>query len=124
MYHPFILISYTLQFKSSSFTNPEYKLVAIHSEHFLPFGSVLPIFYFAALPSTLYVSPEDGRLYKLSSPNSLSLPKFHDVIERCRIEHLNVFLVILNAEIKFHQYLHRDAHRTVVRVRPSNWTVT
>jgi hypothetical protein len=100
------LILYITQFKSSCFTNPEYELVAIHSEHFLPCGGVLPIFHSASSTPTLYVSARDRRLHESSSPESPSLPAFHHVAERSTtVERINVFLVVLNAEIKFHRYL-------------------
>ncbi len=96
-----------IQFKSSSFTNPEYELVAIHPEHFLPCGSVLPIFHSESSTPTLYVSARDRRLRKSPLSDSPSLPTFCHVAERSvTVERINVFLVILNAEIKFHRYLH------------------
>ena len=39
------LIVYITQFGSSSFTDPEYELVAMHPEHFLPCENVLPVFH-------------------------------------------------------------------------------
>jgi hypothetical protein len=102
------LISYMTQFDSSSFTDPEYELVAIHPEHFLPYGNVLPVFHSATSTTpTMYVSASDRRLRE--SPGELDnrcLPTFHHVAEsRNKYNRLNVFLVILNAEIKFHRYL-------------------
>jgi hypothetical protein len=95
------------QFDSSSFTDPEYELVAIHPEHFLPRGSVLPVFHSGTSTSTIYVSERDRCLRKSSEPDSPRLPTFCHVTEsRCWTDCLNVFLVILNAEIKFHRYLH------------------
>src|SRR6266849_1297456 len=95
-----------IQFKSSSFTNPEYELVAIHLEHFLPCGSVLPVFHSESSTPTLYVLARDRCLCKSPSSDCPFLPTFHHVGERSvTIWHLNVFLVILNAEIKFHWYL-------------------
>lgn len=100
------LISYMLQFDSPSFTNPEYELVALHPEHFLPYGNILSVFHSADSTPTNYVSARDQRLRMSSSPNS-PLPAFHDITERSStMERLNIFLVILNAEIKFHWYLH------------------
>jgi hypothetical protein len=81
-------------------------LVAIHPEHFLLYGSVLPIFHSAASSPTIYVSAEDGRLRKSFLADSPPLPTFHNTKRSNITDHLNVFLVILNAEIKFHRYLH------------------
>jgi hypothetical protein len=100
------LISYMTQFSSSSFTNPEYELVAIHPEHFLPCGSVLPVFRSATSTPTIYVSARDRRLRESPSPDNPRLSTLRHVTEsRSRLDCLNVFLVILNAEIKFHRYL-------------------
>lgn len=98
---------YTLQFNSSSFIEPEYELVALHPEHFLPCGSVLPIFHSMASAPTMYVSARDQCLRKSPSPDSPRLPTFRNVTKsRDGSMRLNVFLVILNAEIRFHHYLH------------------
>jgi hypothetical protein len=100
------LISYMLQFDSPSFTNPEYELVALHPEYFLPYGNILSVFHSADSTPTNYVSARDQRL-RMSSPPNSPLPAFHDITERSStMECLNIFLVILNAEIKFHWYLH------------------
>ncbi len=102
------LISYMTQFGSSSFTNPEYELVAIHPEHFLPCGNVLPVFCSATSTSTptIYISARDRRLRESPSPDSPRLSTFRHVTgSRIGFHRLNVFLVIMNAEIKFHRYL-------------------
>jgi hypothetical protein len=94
------------QFNSSSFTNPEYELIAIHPEHFLPYGNVLPVFHSGSSTPTIYVLARDRCLCKSPEPDSPCLPTFRHVTERSStIEHINIFLVILNAEIKFHRYL-------------------
>jgi hypothetical protein len=68
---------------------------------------VLPIFHSKASPPTIYVSAEDGSLRQSFSADSPPLPTFHDATKRSNIsKKINVFLVILNAEIKFHRYLH------------------
>jgi hypothetical protein len=104
------LIFYMTQFDSSSFTNPEYELVAIHPEHFLPPRSV-----FVVYPSgtssphanyVQYVAARDRRLRESADPNSPHLPTYRNVTEsRSKFNRLNVFLVVLNAENKFHEYL-------------------
>ena len=97
------------QFDSSCFTDPEYALVAIHPEHFLPYDNVLPVFH-PATPTTptMYVTASDRRLRE--SPGELDsprLPSFRHVAgSRLTSDYVNIFLVILNAEIKFHRYLH------------------
>jgi hypothetical protein len=107
-YQCLTLTFYMTQFKPSSFTNPEYELVAIHPEHFLPCGSVLPVFHSATSAPTTYVSARDRCLRESSEPNSPRLPTLCNVTKGRIVDphHLNVFLVILNAEIKFHRYLH------------------
>jgi hypothetical protein len=100
------LTSYMTQFDSPSFTNPEYELVAIHPEHFLPCHSILPVFHSGTSTHTIYVSAEDRRLRESPKPDSPPLPTFHHAPEsRSGFDCLNIFLVILNAEIKFHRYL-------------------
>ena len=97
------LISCITQFNSLGFTNPKYELVAMHPEHFLPYANVLPIFHSATSTPTLYVSARDRHIRESPEPDSPHLPAFHHACESCRkFEHLNVFLVVLNAEIKFH----------------------
>ena len=101
------LISYGTQFDFSSFTNSEYELVAIHPEHFLPHGSMLSVLHSESSTPTIYVSARDQHLCKSLSSDSSSLPAFHHIAKRSNsYKNLNVFLVILNAEIKFHWYLH------------------
>lgn len=104
------LISYLTQFDSPSFTNPEYELVAIHPEHFLPCGNILPVFHSGTSTPTIYVSAGDRRLRESPKPDSPPLPAFHHAYERSdKFERINISLVILNAEIKFHRYLRMTA---------------
>jgi hypothetical protein len=115
------LILYMTQFSSSSFTNPEYELVAIYPEHFLPYGSVLPVFHSGTLTPTIYVSAEDQRLRESPEPDSPPLPTFHHAPEsRSGFHHLNIFLVILNAEIKFHRYLHMISQNPPAKPLPAD----
>jgi len=100
------LISYVTQFDCSCFTDTEYELVAIHPEHFLPCGSVLPVLRSGSSTPTIYVPARDRRLRESADPDSPRLPTLRHVTEsRIEFDRLNVFLVILNAEIKFHRYL-------------------
>jgi hypothetical protein len=68
---------------------------------------VLPVFHSGTSTPTIYVSARDRCLRKSPNSDSPRLPTFHHATEsRARFKRLNVFLVILNAEIKFHRYLH------------------
>jgi hypothetical protein len=58
------------QFNSSSFTNPEYELIAIHPEHFLPYGNVLPVFHSGSSTPTIYVLARDRCLRKSPEPDT------------------------------------------------------
>ena len=111
--YPLTLISisylFYTQFNSPSFTNPEYELVAMHPDHFLPCGNVLPVFHSTSSTPTTYLSTSDQCLHESSDPKSPCLPPFHHAPEshgKNHGMHVNVFLITLNAEIKFHQYLH------------------
>jgi len=90
---------HSLIFSILSFIDPEYKFVALH---FLPFGSALPIYDPEARPRTTYVFAQDRFLHESFEPSSPRLPAFHHTLERRRKRnHSNVFLIALNAEIKF-----------------------
>jgi hypothetical protein len=94
------------EFSSPSFRDPEYELVALHPEHFLPRGSTLTVSDRLTGSCKNYVAAKDQHLcesLELDSPRFLA---FHHNFE-CRNDtrHMNVFLVVLNAEIKFERYL-------------------
>ncbi|KAF8801382.1 hypothetical protein BYT27DRAFT_7115088, partial [Phlegmacium glaucopus] len=94
-----------LNFHSSSFTNPEYELVSLHPEHFLPRGAVLPIYDPATRIYKNYVSSRDRRLRESIEPDSARLPPFRHVFQnRGETCDVNIFLVAINAEIKFRRY--------------------
>ena len=94
------------QFSVSSFTNPEYELVSLHPEHFLPRGSTLPIYDPATRTCKNYVPSRDRRLRESIEPDSARLPPFcHDFQNRNNFDNLNILLVAINAEIKFRRYL-------------------
>lgn len=96
----------SLNFLSSSFTNPEYELLALHPEHFLPRGSVLPIYEPTTGTWKNYVPSRDRCLRESIEPDSPRLPPFrHDFQNRGKFDNLNIFLVAINAEIKFRRYL-------------------
>jgi len=96
----------SLNFTISSFITPEYELVAIHPEHFLPRGSVFMVYDPSTQTHRHYVAATDRRLRESLDPNSPPLPPFHVSDDhRHPFDRLNVFLVVLNAEIKFRRYL-------------------
>jgi hypothetical protein len=85
--------------------DPEYEFVVLHPEHFLPVGSVLPIYDPLAGTHKFYVPAEDQCLRESTQTNSPRLPAFRHTLEkRHQISHVNVFLVAMNAEIKFRRY--------------------
>jgi hypothetical protein len=94
------------QFLSSSIADPEYELVSLHPEHFLPRGAVLPIYDPATRICTNYVSSRDRRLRKSFEPDSAPLPPFRHVFQnRDHTQYkLNIFLVAINAEIKIRRF--------------------
>ena len=57
-----------------------------------------------------YVAAHDGVLRESPQPDSTPLPPFRHIGEREQPNHLNVFLVALNAEIKFRRYLEMVRH--------------
>ncbi|KAF5373278.1 hypothetical protein D9615_007399 [Tricholomella constricta] len=93
-----------LDFSNSAFVNPEYELVALYPDHFLPNGSMLTIYR----PKGGYINyvSSDRRLRRTTESSSPRLPPFHhESQERGPYPNrLNIFLVILNAEIKFRRY--------------------
>jgi hypothetical protein len=84
--------------------NPEYELIALHPEHFLPGGAVLTVYSPANGSPKNYVAAGDRCLRESPDPNSPRLPPFRHTDDREFAERLNIFLVILNAEIKFWRY--------------------
>ncbi|KIL65244.1 hypothetical protein M378DRAFT_534927 [Amanita muscaria Koide BX008] len=92
----------------NSFTDPEYELVVLHPEHLLPGGGVLTIYNRANNTYKQYVVSDDRCLRESVDPNSARLPPFrHDTQQRDGaglVRGVNIFLVALNAEIKFRRY--------------------
>jgi len=79
--------------------------VALHPEHFLPRGSMLTVYDPSTEIYKHYVAARDRRLRESPDPSSPRLPSFHHVSEdRDPVDRLNVFLVVINAEIKFRRY--------------------
>src|SRR5260370_29635874 len=93
------------QFSIPSFVNPEYELIALHPEHFLPPGNMLAVCDPTTKICKAYVVARDRVLRESSDPSSPRFPPFHHVTESRSVpNHLNVFLIALNAEIKFRRY--------------------
>jgi hypothetical protein len=79
--------------------------VALHPEHFLPRGSILTVYDPSTAIYKHYVAATDRHLRESPDTSSPRLPAFHHVSEdRDPVDRLNVFLVVINAEIKFHRY--------------------
>ena len=92
-----------LQFSCAAFLNPEYELVVLHPEHLLPgnsIGFVDPV----TKTNTRYVIATDHRLRKSRDPKSSSFPAFRHPGRGDPSKNVNVFLVVLNAEISFRYY--------------------
>ena len=67
---------------------------------------MLTVFHSATSTPTNYVSARDRCLRTSPEPDSPCLPAFFHVTEgRSKFDCVNIFLVTLNAEIKFHRYL-------------------
>ncbi|KAH9975300.1 hypothetical protein BGW80DRAFT_1296329 [Lactifluus volemus] len=95
-----------LDFTAPCYVDPEYELVALHPEHFLPNGSSLLVCDPVTQGHKLYVVAQDRCLRESTDPNSNPFPPFHHRAKaRGRDLHPNVFLVALNAEMKFRRYL-------------------
>ncbi|CAA7269270.1 unnamed protein product [Cyclocybe aegerita] len=63
-----------------SFLNPQYELVVLHPEHFLPAGSVLTC-YDPVLASHKTYTPSPDRRFLVTSPN----PPFHRSLDQIAI---------------------------------------
>jgi hypothetical protein len=100
------LLIFSLEIVSCpQFSNPEYELVSLHPEHFLPHGAILPIYDPATRTWKNYVAPCDRRLRESVEPDSACLPPFRrDLQNRHQTDRVNIFLVAINAEIKFRRY--------------------
>lgn len=96
------------KFNAPCYVNPQYELVALHPEHFLPNGSPLTVYDRATREYKNYVAARDRCLRETADPGSHRLPPFYhdtELREDDGYGHLNVYLVTLNAEIKFRRYL-------------------
>ena len=96
------------QLLRSPFSDAQYELVVLHPEHFLPKGSSLSFYhrnndqhYVVGYDRTLRESP--------GTADSPRFPTFTFDTNRTQSLPLNVFLVLLNAEIKFRRYRRMEA---------------
>src|SRR6266511_232039 len=87
-----------LHFSCPAFFNPEYELVVLHPEHLLLAGSSIDFVDPATKPET------DHLLRKSRDPKGSSFPAFRHPGRGDSSKNLNVFLVVLNAEISFQHY--------------------
>jgi len=107
----------SLNFLDTSFSDPEYELICLHPEHFLPRGAILPIYSITTGTWKTYVASRDRRLRESVESDSDRLPPFRHFHNRNEGMELNVFLVTLNAEIKIRRYfkiIPQDTHVTAL----------
>jgi hypothetical protein len=91
--------------RNSTFLHPEYELVVLHPGHFLPDGSSFALYDRTTQTTKSYVVASDHRLRESRDPQSPPFPPFHPSFQgRNAATSLNIFLVILNADIKFRRY--------------------
>ena len=83
------------------FLAPEFELVALHPHHLIPNRDALLVYDASAGINRLYVPTESSHLRCITTNSSLPafLPPIRDPTSG-----LNVFLVALNAEIKFRRF--------------------
>jgi len=107
-YVPLYLLTLFFQLGKRPFSNAQYEMVVLHPEHLLPKGSSLT-FYTRVndqLHGKAYVVGHDRTLREspgTTDSDSPRLPAFTFDAIRATLP-LNVFLVVLNAEIKFRRY--------------------
>ena len=103
---PLYLLTSFFQLGERPFRNAQYEMVVLHPEHLLPKGSSLT-FYTRVndqLHGKDYVIGHDRTLRESpGTTDSPRLPAFTFDANRAALP-LNVFLVVLNAEIKFRRY--------------------
>ena len=89
--------------------DPELELVVLHPEHFLP-GIALTIYSSHDGTRRDYVAARDRCLWETLDPSSARMPPFRirQTFTWAESQRVNVFLVTLNAEIKFRRYFDLD----------------
>jgi len=104
--HGHWLLIFMTKFTAPCFVNPQYELVALHPEHFLPNGCPLTVYDHGTGTYKNYVVAGDRCLRETVDPSSHRFPPFyHHAEARGVLFQPNVYLVALNAEIKFRRYL-------------------
>ncbi|KAF9478468.1 hypothetical protein BDN70DRAFT_942737, partial [Pholiota conissans] len=98
--------SFRLFMENPTFRNPEYQLLVLHPEHFLPAESVFTSYDPSLGTHKAYCPSPDRLLREYPSDLSQSSPPFYgpDGPKRQGGLHLNPLLVILNTDIKFRRY--------------------
>jgi len=111
-----------LNFSNSNFVDPEYEMVVLYPRHFLPDDGSFSIFSRQTRTYTRYfISNADHYLRESHDPNSRRLPTFkHTSQSRTQMNQLNVFLVILNADLKFRNYLSTIQHHPPATPLPND----
>ena len=94
-----------------AFANVTYELVILHPKHFLPCGSVLPVYSGDEYAPTFYQVAPDGVLRR--SPANLESPRlppfsFNAGFREAEFDHLNPLLVAISSQIKFRRYQRSD----------------
>ena len=82
----------------------------MYPEHFLPHGAGLPIYNPATGTWKTYVASRDRRLRESAEPDSARLPPFRHPRSRLHRRDVNIFLVAINADIKFRRYFEMIQH--------------
>jgi hypothetical protein len=92
------------QFNNPSLSNPQYELVVLHPEHFLPGGNVLILYDPEQLSHKAYVPSPDRRLREF--PGDLSCARFPSFSGPDRPPGLALkpLSVVINADIRFRRY--------------------
>jgi hypothetical protein len=99
------LLIFMTKFTAPCFDNPQYELVALHPEHFLPKGCPLLVYDHETRTYKNYVAARDRCLRETVDPSSHRLPPFRHRAVSGASSKPDVYLVALNAEIKFRRYL-------------------
>ncbi len=100
-------MSHDEQFTIPQIADPEFEFVVLHPSYFLPGNAVLTVYDHDSTTANHkdYVVAEDQCLRESRDSRSISLPPFRPKSNnRPSLHRLNIFLVILNAEIKFRRY--------------------
>jgi hypothetical protein len=94
-----------VKFTVPCFTNPQYELIALHPEHFLPYGCPFIVYDRGTRRYKSYVVATDMCLRESVDPGSPPFPPFYPYAPDRELRlRPNVYLVALNAEIKCRRY--------------------